>query len=215
MLQLRSQSLGVNRPLGYSWCSHETRMICLTTICTLWRISISPPTPTKKEDFNGWFWNTLFYLQYSTARITWPSDSLIRTIVYFPIDFDVWIIRTFCLIRTEFSRIFRTNYPGSWQGPLLIILLFMLVGYLITEFLIYGMVSTSSSRVVIQSQECHEIGYRALTQQGEHMFKNPLKVYYCSFQYTMFINIRFIETSFNVPTVYLRATPLVPSHSGG
>ena len=33
----------------------------------------------------------------------------------------------------------------------------MLVGYLITEFLIYGVVSTSS-RVVIQSQERHEIG---------------------------------------------------------
>ena len=109
-----------------------------------------------------------------------------------------------------------------WQGPLPIILLFMLVGYLINEFLIYGVVSTSSSRVVIQSQEHHEIGYHTLTQQGEHMmFKNPLKVYYCSFQYTMLINIRFIETSFNVhnvvnvPTVYLRATPLVPSLSGG
>ena len=53
------------------------------------------------------------------------------------------------------------------------------------------------------------------------MFKNPLKVYYCSFQYTMLINIRFIETSFNVhnvvnvSTVYLRAAPLVPGHSGG
>ena len=54
---------------------------------------------------------------------------------------------------------------------------------LITEFLIYGVVSTSSSRVVIQSQEHHEIGYCTLIQQGEHMmFKNPLKVYYCSIQ---------------------------------
>ena len=56
-----------------------------------------------------------------------------------------------------------------WQGPLLIILLFMLVHYLITEFLIYGVVSTSSSSIVIQSHERHKIGYHSLTQQGRHL----------------------------------------------
>ena len=54
----------------------------------------------------------------------------------------------------------------------------MLVGYLITEFLIYGVVSTSSSSVVIQSQECHEIGYHTLIQQGGHFVSNvPICVY--------------------------------------
>ena len=57
-------------------------------------------------------------------------------------------------------------------------LLFMLVGYLITESVIYGVVSTSSSSVVIQSQECHEIGYHALIQQGGHFVSNvPTCVY--------------------------------------
>ena len=54
----------------------------------------------------------------------------------------------------------------------------MLVGYLITEFLIYGVVSTSSSSVVIQSQEHHEIGYHTLTQQGGLLvFDVPICVY--------------------------------------
>ena len=42
-----------------------------------------------------------------------PDNSTLRTIVCFPIDFDVWIIHTFCLIRTKFSPIFCANYAGS------------------------------------------------------------------------------------------------------
>ena len=53
---------------------------------------------------------------YSIARIIWPSfirtSQIIRTIVCFPIDFNVWIIRTFYLLHTNFSRIFCENYPG-------------------------------------------------------------------------------------------------------
>ena len=53
----------------------------------------------------------------------------------------------------------------------------MLVGYLMTEFLIGSVVSTSSS-IVIQSQEHHVIGYRALIQQGGHFVSNvPICVY--------------------------------------
>ena len=54
----------------------------------------------------------------------------------------------------------------------------MLVGYLITESVIYGVVSTSSSSVVIQAQEHHEIGHCALIQQGGHSVSNvPTCVY--------------------------------------
>ena len=59
----------------------------------------------------------------------------------------------------------------------------MLVGYLMTEFWICGVVSTSSSSVVIQSQGHHEIGYHALIQQGGHFMSNvPICVYWCSIQ---------------------------------
>ena len=51
------------------------------------------------------------------------------------------------------------------------------MAHLITEFLIYGVVSTSSSRVVIQSQEHHKIGYRALIQGGHFVFDVPICVY--------------------------------------
>ena len=37
-------------------------------------------------------------------------------------------------------------------------LLFMMIDYLINGFLVYDVVSTSSSLVVIHSQECHKIG---------------------------------------------------------
>ena len=41
---------------------------------------------------------------YSRGWIIWPS--LIRTILCCPIDFDVWIIHTFYLIRTIFCVLF-------------------------------------------------------------------------------------------------------------
>ena len=52
---------------------------------------------------------------YSTSKIISPSlintsqligTITIHTIVSFPIDSDAWIIHTFCLIGTKFSRIF-------------------------------------------------------------------------------------------------------------
>ena len=49
--------------------------------------------------------------------IIWPSlirtSWIIRIIVCLPIDFDVYIIYTLCLIGTKFSRFFCANYPGS------------------------------------------------------------------------------------------------------
>ena len=63
-------------------------------------------------------WNT-----YSRTWIIWPSlvgttriirTIVINTIVCFPIDFDVWIIHTFCLICTNFlQHILCVNYLDS------------------------------------------------------------------------------------------------------
>ena len=59
-------------------------------------------------------------LNSSRAWIMWPLDNshillnstiIIHTIVSFPIDFDVWIIHTFCLIHTlNYSRVRITSY---------------------------------------------------------------------------------------------------------
>ena len=53
------------------------------------------------SDLMGYWLNVPFY---SKSWIIFTV--IIPTILCFPIDFDVWIICTFCLIHTKFSRIF-------------------------------------------------------------------------------------------------------------
>ena len=112
------------------------------------------------------FQNSVKYLRSVFSLTEHSSTSLVNT------DYDLILflherkhkLKEYFYIRivtfsfhTCFDVLARNN--DKWQGPLLILDCYLcLLITLLNGFLVYGVVSTSPSLVVIHSQECHEIG---------------------------------------------------------
>ena len=63
------------------------------------------------HDQSNWNYEIMVsWLLYSRSRII-LTFCLIRTIVYFPIDLDMWIIHTFCVVCTIFRVFLCAKYP--------------------------------------------------------------------------------------------------------
>ena len=119
-------SCGDDNPFWQMWNHHSLLLrYFLRVISNQTKNRSSCLLHAEREHYS---WTTSTWLKkgkYNIARIIGPSliptsqiihTIIIHTIVCFPIDsieFSVWIIHTFCLIRTKFPCVLCANYSGS------------------------------------------------------------------------------------------------------